>query len=171
MSTEQLKNSSNRRAARKAARDNAALKADQQEQSLSEKLAKDAEAATKKAAAVKAPEPQKSKREKRAEAIAAAERQADAQEAAVVGKEVDTAPYLGEGLQRGVKPPLHVLNALANKQSEVVRNDARLIANAAGRAAYDVARGKREAKGPSRFQKMMDAQEARKKAAKKDGDK
>jgi hypothetical protein len=171
MSTEQLKNSRTRREARKAARDKIAVEADQQEQTLSERLAEDKEGAAKKAASVKAPVQNKSKRERRADANAAAGVQADEQEAAIVGKEVETAPYLGEGLRRGSTPPLHVLNELSRKQTQVVRNDARLIANAAGRAAYDVARGKREAKkGPSRFQKMMNAQDAKSKAGKKDGD-
>src|SRR5690606_10623815 len=166
--------SRNRREARKAARNQAAINADEQEAQLSDKIAEQRSAKVK----TKPAAPKKPQKEQIAEERAAAKQQADEQEAAVTGGKPNVDSYFepsdedkaaGEAYVPKIrgKVPLSVLNEISRRQGLIIKSDAREIANAAGRAAYDVARGKREArKGPSKFQRMMDAQVNKAKAKK-----
>jgi hypothetical protein len=173
MSEETKNASASRRDARKAAREKAAVLADQQDAELSDKIVEQRKAKP------KAEKPKKPQKEQIAEDRAKAAQQADEQERAVTSKPPKVDDYLlptdEEGNPSPVqrvrgKIPLAVLNEISRRQGLIIKSDAREIANAAGRAAYDVARGKREArKGPSKFQRMMDAQSKKADAKKPEG--
>lgn len=81
----------------------------------------------------------------RAASIKAKRRAAEVQaakDATLVPEEVEVEKFLGENAY-GNTPPLHVLNAIASKADAAIRDEARQIANAAGKAAFDLAVGRR----------------------------
>ena len=90
----------------------------------------------------------------------AAEKQAEI-DVRVVPQAPDVEAGLAAGRQGG-QIPLHVMNQMAKAASRSLRDEARDIADAAGKAAFQVATGKiamRRARG-DRFSRMRDAQEA-----------
>lgn len=105
----------------------------------------------------------------RAEAKAAKRRVAEEQAERDV--RVATVPVDAEiVLTPGVKPPLHVLNRLAAQGAKALKEDANAIAQAAGKAAFNEAIGRRThapADFTSRHARMRDQQAAIDAAAKK----
>lgn len=146
-----------RREQRKAAREAAVEKAHAQEAAISDNVAKAKEEA--KNPTKPAPRPvRKTRKEQVREARAAAEKKAAEQEQRVVGSRVDTEPYK---VRSYVNPPLHVLNQMSQDAEIPIRREAREIANAAGKAAFDVALGKTALhRGPRRIAKVAKAQAA-----------
>jgi hypothetical protein len=74
---------------------------------------------------------------------------------------------------RGEEPPLHVLNAIAKQNDNAIKDDARIAAQAAGKAAYDALTEHRSNRSPeSRYKKieqtMKDAAAAKTAAATKE---
>lgn len=151
--TEQIRKAQERREARKNAQLAAIDAANEQDANLSETIKASQKAAT------KAP-PRKtvSRAELRKAKQAAAEKQADA-DVRVVAKPSDIEAALEIGRQGG-EIPLHVMNQMAKVASHELRDEARDIADAAGKAAFQVATGKiasRRTRG-NRFSRMRDAQ-------------
>lgn len=79
--------------------------------------------------------PAKSRKQTRAEAVKAAEEQAE-KDAHLKATEPEVQ------LVKGSTPSLHELNAMAKRANREIRDTARDAANAAGKAAFDVLRGK-----------------------------
>lgn len=149
---DQIKSAANRREQRKLARESAVEEAHRQTATLSETLA-----ANKNAPAKPAPAPRMSAKERRAAERKAAEEQALRDTQVTTHKDVDHTPFL-----RSRAPvPLHVLNAASRQGRMTVKDDAREIATAAGKAAFEVAVGKRPAKKADPYKRMRDAQDAK----------
>lgn len=92
-----------------------------------------------------APKPQQvkplSKKERQALDQARAEKQAEEDVKRVVDN-IDIKAEMARAAQEGRPLPLHVLNAMAKEADRSIKDEAKEIANAAGKAAYAVAAGK-----------------------------
>lgn len=159
---ENIAKAAERREARKRARENAVEQAHEQQAGLSDTVA---EAKAEAAERVAAPAgPKLSSRERRAKEREAAERKAEKQAREIKAGKVDVDGYLSK--RHPGRIPLHVLNARASAVNEEVRDSSREIANAAARAAFSVASGRRDpTKNLDRHARVRDAQ-ARMDAAK-----
>lgn len=144
-----------RRELRKKAREAAVEQAHEQEQNFSDTAAKS------KAAPPRVQAPRKPSKEVRAEERKAAEAEADRQEREM---KVDNSVVDPRDFAR--RPPtLHELNKLARQQSRSIRNGARIVAKAAGKAAYSAAMsGEVPHLNPSKHQRVFNAQQALAKA-------
>lgn len=148
-SQEDIAKAKERRERRKLAREAAVEKAHAQEQDFSETVAK-SKASPPLVAASK-----KSSREQRAEERRDAERKADQQEREM--KVDDTVPSPRVFLSR--PPTLHELNKLARAQTQSFKSGARVVAKAAGKAAYSAAMsGEVPHLRPSKHQRMFNAE-------------
>lgn len=148
-SQEDIAKAKERRERRKLAREAAVEKAHAQEQDFSETVAKS------KASPPRVAAPQKPSRERRAEERKEAERKADQQEREM--KVDDTVPSPRAFLSR--QPTLHELNKLARAQTKHFKSGARVVAKAAGRAAYNAAMsGEAPHLQPSKHQRMFNAE-------------
>lgn len=149
-----------RRERRKLAREAAVEQAHAQDQKLSETIAANKDKP--KPAAVKP-----STKEIRAAEREAAEKEANRQEREMVVRDEVIRPVQYAHRQ----PTLHELNQFARQQLLPIRKGARNVARAAGKAAYTAAMsGEAPHLGPSKHQRMFDAQDAlaKAKAAKTD---
>lgn len=144
---EQIRKAAERREARKLAQENAKVTADAQDQAMP--------AILKTPSAPKPPQPSRAamKAAKRKQA----EEQAD-KDVRVVAKPTDIEAALTAARQGGALS-LHAMNQLAQQGDAELRDEARAIADAAGKAAFQVATGKiaeRRHRG-DRFSRMRDA--------------
>lgn len=141
--TEMMKASEKREARRKARQANAD-KAQIEAQELAAKSEQQAEARrSADAESVKpAAKPKPTAATRKAAARKAAEEQAEKDV-----RQTAEAPDIKTYLARGETPPLHVLNALAKNADAGVRDEARVVANAAGKAAFDQLVGRRSPRG------------------------
>ncbi len=96
-----------------------------------------------------------SRADRRAAQKAAANRQAEA-DVRVVPEPVK-ADTIADYLSRGETPPLHVLNAMAKATNKGLDQEAREMANAIGKVAYDQAKGKVARNRHGRIKRMNDA--------------
>lgn len=150
----QIKAATSRRLKRKEAREQAVETAREEDQNFSDILA---EGRSKKAETK--PEPKLSRKEKIAAQRRAAEKEAHEQDKNLRTPTPDIDKALQANVRTGENVPLHVLNALASKHANEIKDEAREIANAAGKAAFATATGIREQKRrPSRHTNMRDAQ-------------
>lgn len=85
-----------------------------------------------------------------------AERDAQATVAPLVEEPVNLAAYTSKGLE----PPLHVLNALARRADNAIRDEARDVAQVVGKAAFDELSGRRKAGHESRQRSVTEAMRA-----------
>ncbi len=175
---ESIKKAADRRAARATAR------AENNEQAAAD-LLKTTELASEQAAERKAtkgelPAPKKaarptavSRKDKQAAARVAAEKQAEADASVVAeipAEKLDLAYYR----DRGIDPPLHILNALAKENDAAIREDAREFARDVGNMVYqqasnrDAGRGRhsRERRMNRAIQEQRELQKQAKDAAK-----
>lgn len=148
-----------RRELRKKAREAAVEQAHAQEQNFSDLAAKS------KAAPPRQQAPRKPAKEIRAEERKAAEQEADKQERDM---KVDTSE-VNLRVLTSRQPTLHELNKLARQQTRHFKHGARIVAKAAGKAAYSAAMsGEVPHLNPTKHQRVFNAQAAlaRAKAAK-----
>lgn len=96
-----------------------------------------------------------SRAEKREAAAKAAERQAE--EDVRVMPEKPSEETIQSYLERGETPPLHLLNALAKKADVALKDEARTMANAVGKVAFEQAMGRGERNRHTRMKRMNDA--------------
>jgi len=144
---EQLQQAKERRERRRLDRDAAVEKAHSQIASMPEEMKKPKPAA----------KPRKPRRVEIAEQREAHTERAQAQLREIKVTEPDVDAYLGT--RRTGQVPLNVLNALANRNRQLVRDDAREIANAAGKAAFSAALGRKPSQRDP-HKKVRDAQSA-----------
>lgn len=140
---QQLMDAASRRQARRAAREQNTEKAQAEQHELAIKSQEIAEA---KAEGTFEPPVKPMAKKTRAQQLAAqreaAKKQAD-EDSRLVPAKVELEGKLAAYRERGEVPPLHMLNALAAEHDHAVRDEARQIANAAGKAAFDLAVGRR----------------------------
>lgn len=132
---EQMRKAAERREARRTARDTHAAQADAEAVTLSQKS--EAQSQPDYVAPARVAAPAKSRKERVAAQHRAAEVQADV-DAAVTACAPDVDAAL-ETARQGGTLPLHVLNALAKEADDNLRDEARQIGSAAGKAAMDAA--------------------------------
>lgn len=145
-SADKLREAAKKREERAAARDRNTAKAEEQTQELAkltqlQKAAKTDPDAAKELAATQPAKPvvkPMTKKEKQAAARKAAEKQADA-DARVVPQLDESKLDLAYYRDRGVEPPLNVLNEIAKRNDVAIRDDARDLARAVGEVAYNQA--------------------------------
>jgi len=63
---------------------------------------------------------------------------------------------LSQYAARGEEPPLHVLNAIARRADNTIKDDARIAAQAAGKAAYDALTEHRSNRSPEARHKKIE---------------
>lgn len=144
-----------RREARKAHRAANQVKADTQDVILSEKSKEPVKPVVR--------APAKPRKEQIAEQRAAVEAKVEEQDHVVaVPVTVDLSRY------RGVNPPLNVLNAMSREAGKRVRNEAREVAGAAGKAAFNMLIGRKQQASSSkhgRLNEALNVAEAQRRAA------
>jgi hypothetical protein len=111
----------------------------------------------------------KTRSERKEQARKAAEAQAEADVRVEPKQYEDIAGEIAKYRDRGEQPPLHLLNLQAKANSTAIKDEAREIANAAGRAAFAEAVGRRpERSRHTRFRRMTEAAKAAQAAAPKE---
>ena len=98
-------------------------------------------------------------------AVSRADKRAAAKRAAALQAEADVrvmpepvkAETVADYLARGETPPLHILNAMAKATNKTIDQEAREMANAIGKVAFDHAKGKVSRNRHTRIKKMNDA--------------
>jgi hypothetical protein len=172
---ESIRKQAEKRAQRKAARtgNEEKVKTETQELAALTQLQKAAKTDPKAAAELREKQPPKpaakplSKKEKQVAARKAAEKQADA-DARVTAKVDEDKLDLAYYRDRGIDPPLHVLNEIAKRNDAAIRSDARDLARAVAEVAYEQATNRDTRARHSRERKMQNAlaEQAKIKAAK-----
>jgi len=143
-----IQKAAERREKRKLAREAAVQQAHQQEVRLPETI----KTSPRKPAPVHA-----STKEQRAAARKAREAEADQQDRSLYVPQAEFS-LVGRGTDKPLS--LHELNKLAKQNNAVLKEDAREIAKAAGKAAYEAASGRRPNVSARRYKNMRDAQAA-----------
>lgn len=168
---EAMKNAAQKREARRAAREANAVKADAQEKEMSilTELQNKAKTDPEAAAALRAKAPEKppvrklTKAQRMAEERKAAEAQAEA-DVRVLSALPEADLDLSKWEARGEKPPLHILNAIAQRNDQAIRDDAREMAQAVGKLVYEQANA-RDSRGRHLRERRMQQAIARAKAS------
>lgn len=159
-----------RHAARAAEKTDQTKVADQQDQDIAalSELQSLANRVNSAKTAKPAPKP-KTRSERKEQARKAAEAQAEADVRVEPKQYEDIAAEIAKYRDRGDQVPLHLLNLQAKANSLAIKDEAREIANAAGRAAFAEAVGRRpERSRHTRFRRMTEAAKAAQAAAPKE---
>ena len=145
-----MQKAAERRRARDDAKRNNAEQAAAEATNLSDLLKQNAAAKTDEPLK---PKPKIDRKTKQALARRDAAEQAD-RDAAVVAELPEDRLDLSYYRARGEEPPLHVLNAIAKRDSMAIKDDARELARAVGKVAYEEATGFGERQRHTRMKRV-----------------